>query len=208
MKTTQLKYHAHKIVVDSDIKLNLTINKDTKLDCHSLACEYPEGDITFSEDCCDGVTTIMLKNDSKSLCAAFTKEWSLNITLASTLAEFLLNAANLATDFNSGTISDIKCNFATGKMEFHGGVEFVTAKLDSAKGNYKIAVPECFDHLAINSAIGKIALKLPSTAFIKFSEKRLMKCKEEIFGPPGADGVAPKIIDVHGAMITTTITSN
>ena len=208
MKTKQLKFQAHKIVVDSDIKLNLTITADTNLDCHSLACEYPESNITFSENCCDGVATIMVKNDSKSLSAAFTKEWSLNITLASTLPEFLLNAANVATDFSSGTISDIKCNFATGKMVLHEGVEFVTAKLDSAKGNYKIAVPKCFEHLAINSAIGKIALALPTTAYIKCSQKRLMKCEEQIFGQPGADCTEPKTIDVQGALLTTSIICN
>jgi hypothetical protein len=208
MKTKQLKYQAHKIVVDSDIKLNLTISADTTLDCHSLDCMYPEADITFTEDARDGVVHILIKNDSKSLSAAFTKEWGLNLTLSSSLTELLLNAANTSADFRNGTISDIRCNFATCSLVIHADFNFKVARLDSAKGDYKIAVPECFEKLAINTAIGKIALTLPATTYIKCSQKRLMKCKEQIFGQPGADDAAPKIIDVQGALVSTNITNN
>jgi hypothetical protein len=208
MQTTHLKYQAHKIVVDSDIKLNLSITTNAMLDCHSLACDYPDNNITFSEQNSDGVVHISVKNDSKSLCAAFTKEWSLRINLSSSLSELLLNAANTTTDFRNGEISDIRCNFAAGSMVVHKDFKFTAARLDSAKGDYKIAVPECFEKLAINSAIGKIALTLPSAEYIKCSQKRLMKREEQIFGQPSAESLEPKIIDLQGAMLTTTLTCN
>lgn len=208
MSTLNFNHSANRIHIESDIKINLTVQSaDNAEDSHSFNCIYPDRGITFSEFLENGTIHIKLTK-TKSLLQLGKKEWDLTVNLAaSDLDELKLDVANANLNFVNGSTHDYVCNMASGTATMNKEFKFKNCCINGAMANLSIMAPRCFENLEINLASGQTTICFPASENVVCEQKSLFKSVSQLFGKQTDEDLHQKHAVINGAIISNSIST-